>query len=247
MKARAQTDDTENMIKQNIKEALLQGDSSRSQRAYNVWKEYANKADSIIEKFIKSCNKNNTQEFKRRVLIYSVMNSNPTLTFSNGKYKGEEKGGDTNGLGAYYWYSEDFYFGEWKGGKLTGYGIYMNLDGSIYVGKFSNSKRSGKGTDYEKTGKLLYHGEYKDNEPVETYPSTGNYSTYKFTIHNNGDDIYMGETKDNKRHGIGIYLWKDGDMWYGEWKEGIRDGYGIDIYNDGTLKTGTWKDNKYTP
>jgi hypothetical protein len=242
----AQTGDAEIMIKQNIKEALLKGDSIRAQRGYNAWKEYANKTDSVLEGFIKISNNNLSSAFKSRVLIYWAMNSKPTFTFGNGKYKGEE-GIGTDGLGAYYWNSEDFYFGEWKSGERTGYGIYLFPNGDVYVGAFLKNQRSGKGTYYDKTGKLVYYGEYKDDYAIETYPSTGNYSSYKFSIFNCEDDIYIGETKDGKRNGKGVYLWKDGNMWYGNWEEGIRDGYGIFVNNDGIIKTGIWKDNKHTP
>jgi Uncharacterized protein conserved in bacteria len=244
MKVCGQTD-SENMIKQNIKEALLQNNGDRAQRSYNAWKEYANKTDTIVERIIKSCN--NTPTFKSRVLIHWEMNTNPTFTDNNGgKYKGQTKDGVRNGLGAQYWASEDFYWGEWKGGNRSGYGIYTWPSGSVYVGHFSNSIRVGKGTYYDKTGTLIYYGEYKDNESIETF-SLENYSAYKFSVSNYGDDIYMGETKDGKRHGKGIYMWADGDMWYGSWKEGSRDGYGILVKNDGTTRAGTWKENSYTP
>ncbi|XP_036596957.1 MORN repeat-containing protein 3 isoform X1 [Trichosurus vulpecula] len=41
-------------------------------------------------------------------------------------------------------------------------------------------------------------------------------------------DCYVGEWKDNKKHGRGIQRWKkSGAIYQGEWKFGKRDGYGI--------------------
>jgi hypothetical protein len=228
-------DDTEKEIRQSIEKALQQNDYERAQKNYNSLKAYTNETDYRLEAFIKA-----------RALIYSAMNSNPTYTYDNDKYKGQKKDGNRNGLGAYYWDSGNFYFGQWKEGERTGYGIFLWADGSAYVGNFLNSKRSGTGTYYDETGELIYYGEYKDNTEIGTVPTSG-YDRFKFEIYYYNDGtVYIGEAIDGKRHGKGIYLWANGDMWYGDLKEGIRDGYGIHISNSGTRFTGTWKGNDYT-
>jgi len=209
-------------------------------------------------------NDNMLQSFKTlQEFIQSAMNSNPTANLGNGKYKGQMSDGNRNGLGAYYWNDDkSFYFGGFIRGNQNGSSIEIagNLDNSevnncpnckFYVGSWSNGLKSGKGTCYDKTGKLIYYGDFKDDKPIETYPTTGSYTSYKFQIISYGNQgVYAGETKDGKKYGQGIFLWLDkwsGDMWYGRWADDLRDGYGIYIRKDGTMFTGTWKGDTYNP
>lgn len=73
------------------------------------------------------------------------------------------------------------------------------------------------------------------------------YDAYKFECFSyEGGDKYLGETKDGKRSGYGIYLWENGSIWVGNWSEGERNGYGIYISLEGTITTGTWDGNNFT-
>ncbi len=79
---------------------------------------------------------------------------------------------------------------------------------------------------------------------------------------------YIGEWKDGKRHGQGIWTrpdgtkyagdWEndkpnghgtlnkpDGTMFVGEWREGKRDGRGTLVRSDGTELVGIWKEGKF--
>jgi len=38
---------------------------------------------------------------------------------------------------------------------------------------------------------------------------------------------YMGEYKDDKKHGYGIYKWADGRLYLGQWMRGKQHGLGI--------------------
>lgn len=66
------------------------------------------------------------------------------------------------------------------------------------------------------------------------------YGTFNYT---NGSK-YVGEFKDNKRHGQGTYTWADGEKYVGEWKNGNQNGQGTHIYADGGKYLGQWKDGK---
>ena len=37
----------------------------------------------------------------------------------------------------------------------------------------------------------------------------------------------MGEYKDDKKHGYGIYKWADGRLYLGQWMKGKQNGLGI--------------------
>lgn len=182
---------------------------------------------------------------------------NATDNYNNGKYKGQKSNGLRHGLGAYFWNDgSDYYFGEWSNGIKHGCGILIAGDGGriinncsncvYYVGNYSNDDKLGKGSCYDNDGNLIYFGNFSNDAPTETYPTTGNYSSYKFECieYDNGNK-YIGETKDGKRHGRGIYIWKNGDAWYGPWEDGIRKGFGIEMYYNGSIKYGRWSNDTY--
>jgi len=188
-------------------------------------------------------------------MIRSAMHTNPTSTFGDrDKYKGNIINNKPYGLGAYYWGdSGGFYFGGWREYNREGYGILISSDFEsreinncsgcvVYVGSWSNDDKSGKGTCYDKNGRLIYYGDFINDKPTETYPSTGDYSKYKFENHEyNWGDAYLGETIDGVREGHGIYFWQDGKMWFGGCKDDERNGGGIEISNNGVIKSGTWQ------
>lgn len=46
-------------------------------------------------------------------------------------------------------------------------------------------------------------------------------------------DHCLGEWKNGKRHGIGIFWSVDGDRYEGDWIDDKKDGYGVYTYQDG--------------
>ena len=123
---------------------------------------------------------------------------------------------------------------------LSNYEIYNCNGARFYVGHYQNGIKAGKGTCYDKDGKLIYYGNFSNNRPTETYPTTG-FSNYRFELIEYLDgSYYIGETKDGNRHGLGVFVWKNGACWYGNWKDGIRKGYGVYIPPTGDFVTGEW-------
>lgn len=172
-----------------------------------------------------------------------------TKTYEHDSYKGElNSNGIRSGLGIYYWECGDFHIGRYSSGSRNGMGIYFTEtstinncpDCVIYVGDWNDGQKSGTGTCYDKYGNLLYYGEFSNGRPTDAYPSSG-YSIYKFEIkeYTNGN-FYIGETKNGERHGMGIFVWKEGGMWYGPWADGERSGYGIYMPYTGSMTTGRW-------
>jgi len=61
----------------------------------------------------------------------------------------------------------------------------------------------------------------------------------------NGDK-YVGEFKDNKRHGQGTYIDTSGNKYVGEWKDGKKHGQGTYTDANGNNFVGIYKDGKWT-
>lgn len=186
-------------------------------------------------------NAKNIQNEVKPILSKTMDNANESWN-SGDKYKGQVYNGKLQGWGIYSRSSGSYYFGGFDNSQMNGYGMYLIGEGFlinnchncvVYVGNWSNSNKSGKGTCYNKSGELIYYGDYYSDKPVGTYPTTSNYSNYKFQILDMANGAkYVGETKDGKRNGWGAYVWKNDDVWYGNWKDGIRSGEGMySLYN----------------
>lgn len=173
-----------------------------------------------------------------------------THNYDNGSYKGKTNDGIRNGLGMYSYDGKSFYIGHWSNGDRNGTGLYICRDGytisncpqcSYFVGKYSHDIRSGVGRCYDRLGNLIYYDNFENSKPTGEYPTTKDYSSYKFECikYTNGN-YYIGETTNGKRDGIGIYIWESGAIWFGPWKNGERNGYGIYMPYSGSFTTGTW-------
>ena len=184
---------------------------------------------------------------------------NATITFSQSAYKGQRTDGVRSGEGVFWWKDENsFYWGSWADGRMDGTGIFLLSsdrdlvncpDCKFFVGELDDDALKGRGACYDKYGNLIYYGEFSSDRPVQEYPtpdrdkpSGKQFKCFKFS----SGCMYVGETKDGKFHGMGIYLWADGDAWYGVWEAGKRKGAGVHIYSSGRVLTGTWNNNDFS-
>lgn len=55
---------------------------------------------------------------------------------------------------------------------------------------------------------------------------------------------YKGSWQDNKRHGHGIYTWKDGVRYEGNYVRDLREGKGVYYWPTGERYEGQWKSNR---
>lgn len=193
-----------------------------------------------------------------RTLLMKIYD-HATHNYNNGdKYKGQINNingmNQRCGLGLYRWNDGCYYCGGWLNNDRMGYAVSMFVGKDIdycpnsmyYVGYYCDGLKCGKGRCYDKDGNLIYYGDFSNDRPAGTYPSTEKYSRNKFEcIEYDGGHKYVGETQDGKRHGYGILLWSNGTAWYGPWVDGIRKGFGIEMYYDGSVKYGRWSNDTY--
>ena len=80
----------------------------------------------------------------------------------------------------------------------------------------------------------------KDAELEKAFSNSAQSSNdeYKIimTVEYENGDVYEGEEKDSKRHGIGRYYHADGAIYEGEWKDDVIHGIGRYYYPDGSAE-----------
>ena len=60
-----------------------------------------------------------------------------------------------------------------------------------------------------------------------------------------GGQKYVGEWKDDKKHGQGTATWPDGQKYVGEWKDDKKHGQGTHTWPNGQKYVGEYKDDKF--
>jgi hypothetical protein len=74
-----------------------------------------------------------------------------------------------------------------------------------------------------------------------------NYSTWnecKGTQEFDSGARYVGEFRNGKRHGRGVYTWPNGDKYVGNWEGGKRNGQGVFTGQNGIKYIGSYQDGK---
>lgn len=68
------------------------------------------------------------------------------------------------------------------------------------------------------------------------------FDSFKLEEYSNG--FYLGNLKNEKRHGFGYYVWNHGSIYAGDWIENKKDGDGINIHSDGYVMFGEYSEGK---
>jgi len=55
---------------------------------------------------------------------------------------------------------------------------------------------------------------------------------------------YLGQWKEDKAHGYGVYIHVNGAKYEGQWKDDLQDGYGVETWTDGSKYEGHYKAGK---
>jgi hypothetical protein len=93
-----------------------------------------------------------------------------TLRYANGdSFFGELHHGKKIGHGLVQYRNGDLYEGEFSRDMRHGEGVFKFIDGSVYAGKFKDDQRHGFGVLTGVTGKVEYHGMWKNNKPAPDF------------------------------------------------------------------------------
>jgi hypothetical protein len=179
------------------------------------------------------------------------------VTFSDGdKYEGEWKNNKKHGQGTYTFADGEKYVGEYKNGKYHGKGTYTYANGFKEVGEYKNGKLNGHAIKYNADGIVYQEGIFKNDEflytqkrnatksPLPACPTSGYFHNCYGSYTWDDGSQYVGEYKNDKRHGQGTLTWIDGNKYEGEWQNDKRHGQGTYTYVYGDKYVGEFKNDK---
>lgn len=73
-----------------------------------------------------------------------------------------------NGQGLYTWLDGKKYKGNYVNGVKNGYGEMKWPNGRLYKGDWKEGVQEGKGQLFDSNGELLFEGQWKHGQPIET-------------------------------------------------------------------------------
>lgn len=132
--------------------------------------------------------------------------------FYGGQYIGRvNESGLPHGHGVMSWWGDDYrYEGEWVDGRRDGHGVMTwpawQSGIKLYEGEWGGGRRDGYEWDIEYTFKGV--GGLPHGHGVMTWSSAF------------GLERYVGEFREGRRHGQGVFMGTDGDRYEGEWIAG---------------------------
>jgi hypothetical protein len=157
-------------------------------------------------------------------------------TFQDGsRYMGAFVQGNRQGIGICFWKNGARFFGEWKQNKPEGVGVFINSQSVKQQGLWK------KGKLFEENSNLVTEKLFSISSRIQGCLA-GDCIGGKGVLMVNGD-IYIGDFKNNLRHGIGICYYFNGSEYKGAWQGDKQHGNGALTYIDGTIRSGFWSEN----
>ena len=91
---------------------------------------------------------------------------------------------------------------------------------------------------------ITYEGQYKmvNNERVRDGKGTLLHPINDKSV--TSGESYVGEWKDDKMNGFGLYTYTNGDIYEGQFLNGMQHGHGKYSFTDGSRYEGDWKEHK---
>lgn len=132
--------------------------------------------------------------------------------YDNGFYIGSKNlKNQREGVGYYFWESEEKYLGQWKEGNRSGIGVQFGKSNHIlYQGRFLDGKKHGYGKLFLTNGDE-YEGEFKD----DCFNGKGKYFWKDTNI------TYHGPFEEDNFHGTGLLVAPDGSTQLKQFENGM--------------------------
>ncbi|KAI8128710.1 MORN repeat-containing protein 3 [Lucilia cuprina] len=146
--------------------------------------------------------------------------------------KNQTKAESTGWRQTFYYPGGGTYHGYWLNSQHHRFGVKESKKHLIYDGQWSRGKRHGYGMMRRRledgTMERIYMGEWYDD-----MKSGEGKQFYE-------DGVYYGWWKNNRRHGLGIKWFKNGNIFMGEWQADAYHGLGVMFYANGNRYEGNF-------
>lgn len=149
------------------------------------------------------------------------------------EYEGEFSGDKRQGEGRCRFANGDVYEGGWYSDVREGQGKLVYANGDVYEGAWHEDMRTGQGRQDYATGSW-YVGAWLHD--VENGRGRG-----FLQVPQRG--IYEGDFKDGFPHGVGKFVYANGDVYEGGFECGVRCGIGRCVTAVGAVFEGAWRDD----
>lgn len=174
-----------------------------------------------------------------------------------GNYMGQyaDNSNDKDGMGIKGVSGGGVYIGDINRDKYNGKGMLICGDkGTIsncpdayaYVGGWIKGKKEGNGICYAPNGDIIYQGKFKNDKPVDVYPTQNPDMEKYFSMMETQTGYYIGEIKEGAENGFGLCIQKDGAYWVGSSRDGQRAGMSIFLYGPNEWRIVKYKDGVYS-
>ncbi|XP_040212738.1 radial spoke head 10 homolog B-like [Rana temporaria] len=175
-------------------------------------------------------------------LVHGLYEGEGVAYYKDGNvYTGSFSEGLMHGKGTYTWTDGVIYEGQFCKNKPMAHGIYKWPNGSRYEGQVNEGIRHGTGIYISSDQQISYVGEWcmgKRHGKGVMYYDSEETSWYEGDwVHNNKEgwgvqcfksgNLYEGQWKNNKLHGVGRMRWIiSNEEYIGQWENGIQNGHG---------------------
>lgn len=188
--------------------------------------------------------------------VKEIFDKNVTASNKYGKVKAQKIKGKVTGTGLQNGKDGSLYAGDFMDKIPHGQGMYLAPpgqeitgcpSGAFYVGRFKDGLKNGKGKVYNANGELIYQGKFKDDLPIDPYPSPEDYISWFSELESGNGSVYIGEIVGASPYGFGLIIFPDHSYLISNFVDGERTGISVYMQNDGNWVSENVEGDVVTP